>query len=747
MTAEQHPHVASRIYALPIADQLLVWTRADQADISIDLHIGDQDSLPHTSLFHIADTSFYAAIFPFDPSQGKNYSFTLLHNDVLITSNTDTIISAQHKHRLQHIFNDLNAINQERFFIWFCSTLATTKARNSALFHEISLNLRNHLSHPSDEIQHSFWLSEHVLYLEGSIAHGLTAGDAKIILHLSDAYAQLPARIIPLSAHHSAMIILFNQNTRDRLTPQSHLSYISQGKAGVLAPFSAETIPMLEFIGHLQNKLPQHTKRLRESIIATVIEYTPPALHPQSRTLIETLQHQIHLPATYCNAEQDPFNIFFEHIIPLASDGVFVSGWIRDPYNMLESIEVCTDLGVRFFMHEAMYRIPRPDVEDAYRDTPHGCGDKPLGFVATPRIAAELLKKIRPLATIHSVYFIVRCRGGIRYEIHPQQRHLDAQTARNLALSIVPKDAVSEEILTHCLAPAIEILQQQCTQTISVRATHVFGSPALKPRISLCIPLFEQLDFIAVQCAHFANDPAMRSSEIIYILDSPWQEAQVRAILSDLAQLYQCSISLIVMQHNSGYAAASNAGAAHAKGDYILLLNSDVFPIDAGWAQRMADFYERTPKIGALAPRLLYEDDSIQHAGMYFANTTTPDWINLHYSKGYARHHEAAMHSRKVPAVTGACMMIQRNIWETIGGLSTDYVIGDFEDSDLCLKCTKLGLDNWYVADIELYHPERQSMPHHPHYTHTIAWRYNARVHHRRWHSAIKKLMQTHGVA
>ena len=62
-----------------------------------------------------------------------------------------------------------------------------------------------------------------------------------------------------------------------------------------------------------------------------------------------------------------------------------------------------------------------------------------------------------------------------------------------------------------------------------------------------------------------------------------------------------------------------------------------------------------------------------------------------------------------MPAVTGACLMVERALYERSGGLPDDYVQGGYEDSDLCLRLIEAGRRNWYMADVELYHLEAQS--------------------------------------
>jgi GT2 family glycosyltransferase len=156
----------------------------------------------------------------------------------------------------------------------------------------------------------------------------------------------------------------------------------------------------------------------------------------------------------------------------------------------------------------------------------------------------------------------------------------------------------------------------------------------------------------------------------------------------------------------------------------------------------MAEFYQNKSKIGVLGAKLLYEDGSLQHAGMFFAQTTFSFWLTLHYYKGLPGNYAPAQQTRPVPAVTGACLMIRKELYDEVGGLTTDYVIGDFEDSDLCFKCRALGYESWYFADTTLYHLERQSVPLNNSYNGSLAWQLNGRLHQERWGKEIAMVMQ-----
>jgi len=130
---------------------------------------------------------------------------------------------------------------------------------------------------------------------------------------------------------------------------------------------------------------------------------------------------------------------------------------------------------------------------------------------------------------------------------------------------------------------------------------------------------------------------------------------------------------------------------------------------------------------------------------MYFARNESGKWLNYHYHKGMPDQFKDANIERSVPGVTGACMMIHRDAFEAVGGFTEDYVIGDYEDSDLCLKIRKADFDIKYVPDVSLYHFERKSISTHVDYMRGVAAEYNAWLHAARWGDVLEDI-HTNGV-
>jgi GT2 family glycosyltransferase len=246
----------------------------------------------------------------------------------------------------------------------------------------------------------------------------------------------------------------------------------------------------------------------------------------------------------------------------------------------------------------------------------------------------------------------------------------------------------------------------------------------------------------------FAVDPYIRQHcEIVYVLDDPVIALAVTTLIEGLAITYPLDVKLVTLDRNGGYALANNMGAGQTEGEVLVLMNSDVIPDRPGWIEKALSKLEKLPPFSVVGPKLIYADDTLQHAGMYFHQLSTGHWQNFHYWKGYGRHFGIADRERVVPAVTGACMIIRKADYLAVGGFTTDYVVGDYEDSDLCLKLRERDGLPFYMPSIELYHFERQSMPLDDGNRDLGSTVYNRALHTARWTEQITALMAAEEVA
>ncbi|MGG5811736.1 glycosyltransferase, partial [Falsiroseomonas sp. CW058] len=427
-----------------------------------------------------------------------------------------------------------------------------------------------------------------------------------------------------------------------------------------------------------------------------------------------------------------------ELAIPDGEGGVFLRGWLRDPLGLVAAMALRAPGGALPLPAAALHRLPRPDLAEALRRAPQGDGGARPGFVAHLP-AAGLPPGTAQLA------LELRLRSGECLSLVAPPGLLAPARARDLVLASVDPAVAEDALLDRCIAPAVAALQRAAMAPGAAAERIGFGTPADRPGVRLIIPLYRNLSFLRAQVAAFARDPAFRGAaapEILYILDSPDQREEAVALLRGLALLHALPLSLLVGDRNRGYAAACNAGAAGAEAPLLLFLNSDVVAEAPGWLAPLRRALARDARLAAVGPKLLYPDGAIQHAGMFFAPVPTGGWGCNHFSKGWPRRHPPACRARRVPALTGAALLVRRAAFEAAGGFCTDYVLGDFEDSDLCLKLRAAGHELGYVPAAELVHLERQSIAAHPGHAGTLAAAHNRRLHDARWGEAIGALMR-----
>lgn len=265
------------------------------------------------------------------------------------------------------------------------------------------------------------------------------------------------------------------------------------------------------------------------------------------------------------------------------------------------------------------------------------------------------------------------------------------------------------EIDLSIIEPLIRARQSQWPQ-LPVRVEEV-GNPLQAPKASLIIPLYGRFDFVEHQLLEFARDPwLLANAEVVYVIDDVDLVDRMAGAAWSLARLYAVPFRWLWGGVNRGFSGANNLGAAHARGQYFVFLNSDAIPRQPGWLKPLLEALDNDPGLGAVGPRLLFGDGSIQHAGMEFRRREDLGiWTNHHPCMGLDPALDPHRSLTEVACVTGACLAMRRSDFDRVQGWDTGYLVGDFEDSDLCMKLRAAGLRIGYLPQVELTHLERQS--------------------------------------
>jgi O-antigen biosynthesis protein len=443
------------------------------------------------------------------------------------------------------------------------------------------------------------------------------------------------------------------------------------------------------------------------------------------QALRDALRHPL-LPVAESTAEV----VSVELVMAVDERSFWVVGWLHDPDRSVETLALLTPEGQRLDLLETAYRHRRPDVEES-RGPPVGA---PHGFVAYVRLP-------HPSPLDAGWLVEVSRNDGVGLEAPAPVVLRDSVHARHRILDEFARNRVgSERLRLEHAHPALIRLQEERRRSVEIEDVVQYGVAPESPEVSIVVPLYKRIDLLEHQLTHFGQDPQIANADLLYVLDSPELADDLMPLAANLHALNEIPFRIVRLARNAGFAAANNAGISQSLAPLVLLLNSDVIPVGPGWLGRMTSFYDSTPDIGALGPKLLFEDLSIQHAGMYFKRERdTGLWGNMHYFKGFHREFTDACVSRPVPAVTGACMMVARDLYLDVGGLNDVYVQGGYEDSDFCLRVAQKGRRNWYLADVELYHLEAQSYPSPARRLTTF---YNAWLQTHLWDETIDRLMR-----
>jgi GT2 family glycosyltransferase len=166
---------------------------------------------------------------------------------------------------------------------------------------------------------------------------------------------------------------------------------------------------------------------------------------------------------------------------------------------------------------------------------------------------------------------------------------------------------------------------------------------------------------------------------------------------------YGDAIEVVQMPRNSGYASACNRGAEVALGAMLVFLNNDTEP-QLGWLEALVRHAEENPAAAAIGAKLLYPNGSVQHAGVVIGQDGYPH--NLY--AGFPAEHSAVNRSRRLQAVTGACMLVRRAAFEAANGFDSGFH-NSMEDVDLCLRMGEAGGEVHYCHEAVVTHMESAS--------------------------------------
>lgn len=234
---------------------------------------------------------------------------------------------------------------------------------------------------------------------------------------------------------------------------------------------------------------------------------------------------------------------------------------------------------------------------------------------------------------------------------------------------------------------------------------------AAQPRVSIVVPS-------ACRAPHVLRDISATLARtdyadfelIVVVAGSLPLDAGQEAVLTRLTSNPRIRW-LVIEADRFNYAIANNRAVATSNSPLICLLNDDVAPRDPGWLAAMVG-HLADPAVGVVGARLCYPDRTIQHAGIVLLPDGTGEHLHRFLPCGAPGYGGRAQLSQEVSAVTGACLLTRRALWQRLGGLDESYASA-FNDVDYCLRVREAGYGVVLAADAELTHAELVSFGQH----------------------------------
>ena len=230
--------------------------------------------------------------------------------------------------------------------------------------------------------------------------------------------------------------------------------------------------------------------------------------------------------------------------------------------------------------------------------------------------------------------------------------------------------------------------------------------PPSAPLVSLIVPTHYRADLLGRCIDGLLNRTDYPAIEIL-IVDHASELPETFELFEKLK--LDPRVRIIPYSGSFNYSAINNMAVEQANGSIIGLINNDIDVIGRSWLSEMVSLVVMD-EVGAVGAKLIYPDDRVQHGGIVLGVGGVANHFNHGLSRwGIGYFGRVTSLTSTVSAVTGACLLVRKSVFEEVGGLNEIDLAVAFNDVDFCLKVRKSGYRNVWAPHAELYHHESAS--------------------------------------
>lgn len=277
--------------------------------------------------------------------------------------------------------------------------------------------------------------------------------------------------------------------------------------------------------------------------------------------------------------------------------------------------------------------------------------------------------------------------------------------ADNIDAKTYAIDAAKRAVRDYCKVNGIPVQSVESTRafpTIFRLSYEITGNPL----VSIVIPNKNHKEDLE-KCIESIRMKSTYTNYEIIVVENNSTEESIFAYYKELEQ--QENIRVITYQGEFNYSKINNMGVRETKGEYLILLNNDIKIISPNWIEELLMHAQRV-EVGAVGAKLFYPDNTIQHAGIVLGLGAHRSAGHTHYGmpKENLGYMGRLCYTQNVTALTGACLMVKKSIYEEVGGLDENFRVA-LNDVDFCLKLRQKGYLNIFTPFAEAFHFESKS--------------------------------------
>jgi glycosyltransferase involved in cell wall biosynthesis len=269
------------------------------------------------------------------------------------------------------------------------------------------------------------------------------------------------------------------------------------------------------------------------------------------------------------------------------------------------------------------------------------------------------------------------------------------------------KEAARRAIGDHLQRQSIAGRVEPCPENVESHRV-IYELPDPPPLVSIIIPMRDRINLLE-QCLAGIRERTDYGPLEIVIVDNGSKEAATHEYLRALEEKNEARVLRVDGEFN--FSRLINRGAAAAKGEVLAFLNNDIDATEPGWLREMVSHAVRAG-VGAVGARLWYPNGTLQHGGVVLGLGGVAGHAFTGVPRGHAGYFNRTYLQQDCSAVTGACLLVRKEVFHQAGGFDETNLAISFNDIDFCLRLRAAGLENVWTPYANLVHHESASRGH-----------------------------------